>query len=103
MENKINLQHNKIIHLEDSMVMYSIYNLETLEKLITTVHKMHNFTTPNEKLLFRKLRSWYTWYITKDGNVHYTINSVLYLRKRNKMYDELINQLCTYAKLIRIL
>ena len=40
--NKINLWCNKIIHLEDSMVMYGIYNSETLEKLIDTVHKMHS-------------------------------------------------------------
>ena len=25
------LQHNKLMHLEDSMVMYGIYNAETLE------------------------------------------------------------------------
>ena len=48
--NKIKIQCNKIIHLEDSMVMYSIYNSETLEKLITTVHKIHNSTALKEKL-----------------------------------------------------
>ena len=31
MENKVNLQCKKIFHLEDSMVMYSIYSLDTLE------------------------------------------------------------------------
>ena len=31
MENQIDLQHNKIFHLEDSMVMYGIYNSDTLE------------------------------------------------------------------------
>ena len=30
MENKINLQLNKIIHLENSTVMYSTYNSDTL-------------------------------------------------------------------------
>ena len=60
MENKVNLQHNKIIHLEDLMVMYGFYNSETLEKLIETVHKMHNSTIPNEKLFSGMLRSWYT-------------------------------------------
>ena len=50
MENKINLQCNRISHLEDSVVMYSIYNYEILEKLITTVYQMHSSTTPNEKL-----------------------------------------------------
>ena len=31
MENKANIQHNKLMHLEDSMVMYGVYNTETLE------------------------------------------------------------------------
>ena len=35
--------------------MYSIYNSDTLEKLINTVHKMHNKTTWNEKLFDSKL------------------------------------------------
>ena len=38
MENQINLEQNKIFHLEDSVVMYSIYNSYTLQKLINTVH-----------------------------------------------------------------
>ena len=31
MKNKINLQLKKIIHLEDSIVMYGIYNSEILK------------------------------------------------------------------------
>ena len=30
MENKINLQCNKLVHLEDFMGMYGVYNAETL-------------------------------------------------------------------------
>ena len=37
MENKVDIQHNKIFHLEDSMVIYGIYNSDTLEALIDTV------------------------------------------------------------------
>ena len=77
MENKINLQCKKIIHLEDSMVMYGIYNSETLEKLIDIVDKMLNSTTLNEKLFAGRLDSWYNWYLTKDGIGHYAINSLL--------------------------
>ena len=77
-ENKVNLQHNKIIHLEDMMVIYSIYNSETLEKLINTVHKMHITTTPNERLFTGMLSSWYTWYLSKDGVNHYAINSLIF-------------------------
>ena len=54
-ENKVNVQCNKLIHIEDSMVMYGIYNAEALEKLSTTVHKMHNITTPNKRLFGSQL------------------------------------------------
>ena len=50
MNNKINLQSNKIIYLENSMVICSYYNLDNLEKSINTIHKMHNSTAWNEKL-----------------------------------------------------
>ena len=46
MENNLNLQCNKLIHLEDFMVMYGVYNAKILEKLITTMHKMLNIRTP---------------------------------------------------------
>ena len=45
MKSKTAVQHNKLIHLEDSMVMHGIYNAETLEQLINTVHCIHNTTT----------------------------------------------------------
>ena len=57
MENKINLQWNEIIHLENLKVICSIYNSDILEKLITTVHKMHNTTAWNKKLFVHKLNS----------------------------------------------
>ena len=62
------------------MAMYGIYNFDTLEKLIDTLHKMHNSATRNEKLFAGKLDSWYNWYLSKDGISHYAINSLLYLR-----------------------
>ena len=39
LDSKTTIQFNKLIHLEDSMVMYGIHNAETLEKLIDTVHQ----------------------------------------------------------------
>ena len=38
MDSKASIQHNKLMQLENSMLMYVIYNTETLEKLINTVH-----------------------------------------------------------------
>ena len=46
-ENKVDLQCKEIFHLEDSMVIYGVYNSGTLEDLINTVHKLHNKTTWN--------------------------------------------------------
>ena len=46
---KANIQCNKLMKLDDTMLMYGIYNAETLEKLIKTVHKIHNTTSSHEK------------------------------------------------------
>ena len=43
MDKKTNFQCNKLMQLENSMLMYGIYNAETLEKLINTVP--NNFLT----------------------------------------------------------
>ena len=50
MDSKTTIQCNKLMHLEDSIVMYGIYNADTLEKLRNAVHHIHNITSPNEKL-----------------------------------------------------
>ena len=33
MSSKVDIQRNKLIHLENTLVMYGFYNEETLEKL----------------------------------------------------------------------
>ena len=50
MNNKANIQHYKLMKLDDTMLMYGIYNAETLEKLIKTVNKIHNTTSSHERL-----------------------------------------------------
>ena len=52
------LEHNKIYHLEDTMIMYGKYNSDTLLDLIDTVHKMQNVTTWKEKILISKMNEW---------------------------------------------
>ena len=39
MNEQVNIQHNKLMKLDDTMLMYGIYNAEMLEKLINTVHE----------------------------------------------------------------
>ena len=51
MENKVNIQYNKLTQLDNSMLMYSVYNTETLEKLINTVHNIHNTTSSHERTI----------------------------------------------------
>ena len=50
MDSKTTIQHNKLIQLENSTLMYGIYNAEMLEKLINTVHQIHNTTSSHERL-----------------------------------------------------
>ena len=50
MNEKANIQCNKLMKLDGSMLMYGIYNAETLEKLIKTVHGIHNTTSSHERL-----------------------------------------------------
>ena len=51
MDKETNIQHNRIHHLEDTMILYGVYNSDTLTDLIDTVHRMQNFTTWNERHL----------------------------------------------------
>ena len=50
MSNQASMQCNKLMKLDNTMLMYGIYNVETLEKLINTVHEIHNVTSSHEKL-----------------------------------------------------
>ena len=95
--------------LDYTMLMHGIYNVETFEKLINTVCKIHNTIFSHEKLfagehnhsIFR------IPYMHSLGLKHYSTNSLLYLRiiqdKYILLYRELITQLHTYVSAIRIL
>ena len=50
MKEQADLQHNRVYHLEDTMIMYSKYNSDMLMDLINTVHHMQNLTTWKEKM-----------------------------------------------------
>ena len=107
--NEANTQCNKLIKEDDTMLMYGINNAETLEKLIRTVHEIHNTTSSHEKLfagehnhsLFRML------YTDAPGIQQYATNLLLYLTiiqgKYISLYRELITQLLTYVSAIRTL
>ena len=109
MNNQDDIQYNKLIKLDNTMLMYGIYNAETLEKLINTVQEIHNVTSSHEKLfagehnstIFRLL------YVDVLGIQQYAFNSLLFLRviqdKYLSLYRELITQLRSYVSAIRVL
>ena len=46
MDDKANIQGYKLMKLENSMLMYGVYNAETLEKLINTAWYTQNHIFP---------------------------------------------------------
>ena len=107
MDKKTNIQCNRIHHLDDTMIMYGVYNSNTMIDLIDTVHRMQNFTTWNDKTPAGRLHDWMELYSPDEGVHHYAINSVLFLsvvrEKYVKMYEIFIEELKLYSKAIRIL
>ena len=101
-------QCNKLLKLDNTWLMYGIYNAEMLEKLINTVKELHNITSLHEKLfagehntsLFRIL------YTNALGVQQYAFNSLLFLRivqdKYIFLYKELVTQLKSYISAIRV-
>ena len=99
MSNEADIQCNKLMKLDNTMLMYGIYNTETLEKLINTVQEINNVTSSHKKLfaeehnptIFRLL------YMDALGIQLYAFNSLLFLRfiqdKYISLYRELITQL----------
>ena len=107
MNEKANIQCNKLMNLDNSVLMCGIYNVETLEKLIKTVHGIHNTTSSHERLFAgeHNLSTFRTLYAHSLGQHDYSTNSLLYLRtiqdKYIALYRELVTQLCTYVSAIR--
>ena len=68
MKEKVNLQHNRVYHLEDIMIMYGKYNSDTLMDLINTVHHMQNLTSWKEKMFVCKMTEWVKKELAKSKN-----------------------------------
>ena len=50
MSTKTDIQRNKLMHLENTLVMYRVYNAEMLERLIKTGHALHSRQTMYKSL-----------------------------------------------------
>ena len=61
------------------MIMYGVYNSDTLTALIDTVHKMQNTTTWKERTFAGKLNQMYQLYLDEEDVHNVAINSALFL------------------------
>ena len=88
------IQRNKLMHLENTLVMYGIYNAETLEKIVKTAHALHSKQLSYENLFAGKISAAYKFYSqihATQGIQHYAVNLMLYLRTIKDKYIEIDN------------
>ena len=107
-EQRVDMQHNRVYHLEDTMIMYGKYNSEILMDLIETVHKMHNITTWKEKIFVGAMHKWLKDQLINSNNeFSYAIDSMLFLttikEKYVRTYERFIVEINSYSKAIMIL
>ena len=85
----MDVQRNKLMHLENTLVMYRIYNAETLGKLVKAVQVMHSRQSLIEGLFSGQSVAAYEAYSQMHGAYgiqHYAINSMLYLHTIKDKY-----------------
>ena len=66
-----NIEHNRIYHLEDTMIMCGKYNSDTLTNLIDMVHRMHNLTSLKERLFVGRVNGWLKQQLTCYNDEHF--------------------------------
>ena len=107
MNKRVNIEWKRVFHLEDSMIMHGVYNVDMLEKLIQMVHKMNTKSVWFERLYAGHVNKWFEMYSSSQGANYYAIHSLLYLRtiqeKYIEMYERFVNQLKEYTWALRIL
>ena len=105
---KSEIDHNRVYHLEDTMIRYGKYNSDTLMELVKTVHQMQNVTTWKEKIFVSEMNEWLKHKLADIHNeFDYSIDAMLFLttvkEKYVRMYEKFIAELRSYLKAIRIL
>ena len=58
------------------MIMYGVYNVDTLEKLVQMVHKMNNRSLWYERLYAGQVNKWFEMYSASQGANYYAIHSL---------------------------
>ena len=87
MKEKADLQHNRVYHLEDTMIMYSKYNSDMLMDLINTVHHMQNLPSWKEEMFVGTMTEWVKKELAKSKNEYsYSIDTILFLTTVREKY-----------------
>ena len=87
-------KRNKFMHLENTVVMYRIYNAEPLENLVKTVHALHSRQSLYEGLFAEQTAAYeaYSQMYGTCGIQHYAVNSMLYLQIMKDKYIKIYNK-----------
>ena len=91
----MDMQINKLMHLKNTLVMYGIYNAETLDKLVKMVQVIHSRQSLIKGLFTGKSAAVYEAYSQMHGQCsiqHCAINSMLYLHTMKDKYIEIYNE-----------
>ena len=77
-------QRNKLMHLENTLAMYRIYNAETLENLVQMVHALHSRQMLYKFLFTGQTSATYEAYLQKHGACGINITQLIlcYIYKR---------------------
>ena len=90
-------------HLEDTMIMYSKYNPDTLMELVNMVHQMQNVTPWKEKIFVNEMNDWLKHKLEEvHSEFDYSMDKVLFLttikEKYMRMCEKFINELNTIQR-----
>ena len=62
MNKRVNIEQKRVFHLKDSMIMYGVYNVDMLEKLILMVDKINTKLVWFERLYAGHVNKWFEMY-----------------------------------------
>ena len=105
LNSQTNIDHNRVYHLEDTMIMYGKYNSDTVMALIDMVHQMQNITTWKEKIFVSEINDWLKCRLEDVySEFDYSMETALFLttvkEKYVRMYEKFTNELRSYLKAI---
>ena len=108
LNSRTDIDHNRVYHLEDTMIMYGKSNSDTLMELVNTVHQIQNVTMWKGKLFVSEMNDWLKHRLEEvRSEFDYSMDAVLFLttvkEKYLRMYEQFINELRFYSKTIYFL